>query len=58
MARRTVRTTRSLPTNFVGTVYDHNTKVYVAARKDGSLTFGRFNERGTNIAIDQPSVED
>lgn len=52
MANKNSRVT--LPTNFVGTVYDHNTKVYVAARKDGSLTFGRFNEKGTNVAVTKP----
>lgn len=50
MARNTV----SLPTNFVGTVYDHNTGVYVATRKDGSLTFGRFNQKGTNVRAEKP----
>ena len=43
-----------LPTNFVGTVYDHNTGVYVATRKDGSITFGRFNEPGTNVKASTP----
>lgn len=43
-----------LPTNFVGTVYDHNTRVYVATRKDGSITFGRFNEPGTNVKATAP----
>lgn len=53
MARKPANTV-VLPTNFVGTVYDHNTGVYVATRKDGSLTFGRFNKRGTNVAAQRP----
>lgn len=52
MARKTASV--SVPTNFVGTVYDHKTKVYVATRKDGSLTFGRFNEKGTNVKAEKP----
>ena len=53
MARST-RPTVVLPTNFVGTVYDHNTKVYIATRKDGSLTFGPFNQKGTNVKVVKP----
>lgn len=50
MARRKSNTTVVLPTTFVGTVYDHNTGVYVASRKDGSITFGKFGQRGTNVS--------
>lgn len=49
MARRKNSSTIVLPTTFVGTVYDHNTGVYVASRKDGSITFGKFGQRGTNV---------
>lgn len=49
MARR--KNTIVVPATFVGTVYDHATGVYVATRKDGTVTFGKFNERGTNLSI-------
>lgn len=45
MARKTV----SLAPTFVGTVYDTETGVYFATRKDGSVTVGRINERGMNV---------
>jgi hypothetical protein len=50
MSRKIAKTTIVLPVTFVGTVYDHNTGVYVASRKDGSITFGRFGQKGTNVA--------
>lgn len=33
-------------------VYDKRTGVYVSTRKDGSVTVGRFNERGSNFRLD------
>jgi len=50
MARKR-STTVNIPTTFVGTFYDASAGVYVATRKDGSLTVGRTNRRGTNIRV-------
>jgi len=41
--------TVAVPTTFVGTFYDVTAGVYVATRKDGSLTVGRIGSRGLNI---------
>lgn len=43
MARKTSKNT----TQTVA-VYDKRTGIYVASRKDGSVTFGHFNQKGTN----------
>jgi len=48
MARRRTRTV-SIPTTFVGTFYDVQAGVYVATRRDGSLTVGAINKRGVNV---------
>jgi hypothetical protein len=42
-------TTFTFPTTFVGTFYDKNAGVYIATRKDGSLTVGQMNRRGVNV---------
>lgn len=56
MARKAVKkTTIVLPVNFTGTVYDHNTRTYVSVRTDGTITQGRFNEKGTNVGIQAAS---
>lgn len=39
------------PRKTVSTVYDHATKTYVAQRVDGSVTVGRFNEKGSNFRL-------
>lgn len=49
MARKTVTVT--VPTTFVGTFYDKETGVYVATRKDGSITTGRIGQRGLNVRL-------
>lgn len=43
MPRKTTTLTR------VGTVYDTEKGVYVATRKDGSITVGRINRKGSNF---------
>lgn len=50
MARRK-NTKVIVPTTFVGTFYDKTAGVYVATRKDGSITVGRTNQRGVNVAM-------
>lgn len=40
----------NIPTTFVGTFYDVTTGVYVATRKDGTVTVGRIGRRGLNVA--------
>lgn len=51
MARRKNLPTVTIPTTFVGTFYDTNAGVYVATRKDGSVTVGRLRERGVNVRL-------
>lgn len=48
MARRRTHTI-DLSTTFVGTFYDVNAGVYVATRKDGTLTVGKMNTKGVSI---------
>jgi hypothetical protein len=50
MARKR-STTVTFPTTFVGTFYDVNAGVYVATRKDGSITVGRTGKRGVNLSV-------
>lgn len=50
MARRK-NSTVVVPTTFVGTFYDKNAGVYVATRKDGTITVGRTGQRGLNVAV-------
>lgn len=40
-----------VPTTFVGTFYDKAAGVYVATRKDGSITVGATNKRGVNLTV-------
>lgn len=51
MARRKSNTTVVVPTTFVGTFYDKEAGVYVATRKDGTITVGQTNKRGLNLAV-------
>lgn len=39
-----------VPTTFVGTFYDKNAGVYVATRKDGTVTVGAIGKRGLNVS--------
>jgi len=39
------------PTTFVGTFYDVDKGVYIAVRKDSSITVGRIGERGVNVGF-------
>lgn len=50
MARRRSNTV-IVPTTFVGTFYDTNAGVYVATRKDGTITVGQVGKRGLNVAV-------
>lgn len=50
MARRK-NTTVVVPPTFVGTFYDANAGVYVATRKDGSITVGQTGKRGLNVQV-------
>lgn len=50
MARKR-STTVVVPTTFVGTFYDTNAGVYVATRKDGSITVGQTGKRGLNVQV-------
>lgn len=50
MARKR-NTTIVVPTTFVGTFYDRNAGVYVATRKDGTITVGQTGKRGLNLAV-------
>lgn len=49
MARR--KSTVAVPTTFVGTFYDTTAGVYVATRKDGSITTGQIGKRGLNVRL-------
>lgn len=51
MARRKSNPAAVIPTTFVGTFYDTNAGVYISTRKDGSITVGRMNVRGVNVAL-------
>jgi len=51
MARRKNTNTVVVPTTFVGTFYDKNAGVYVATRKDGTVTVGATGKRGVNLAV-------
>ena len=48
MARK--RRTVTVPTTFVGTFYDTTAGVYVATRKDGTMTVGQIGRRGLNVS--------
>lgn len=50
MARRK-NTTVTVPTTFVGTFYDKDAGVYVATRKDGTITVGQTGKRGLNLSV-------
>lgn len=50
MARRK-NTVVAAPVTFVGTFYDVAAGVYIATRKDGSITVGQMNKRGTNVSL-------
>jgi hypothetical protein len=47
MARNTSKSNGTV----VATVYDKRQGIYVATRKDGSVTFGHFNQKGTNVRL-------
>lgn len=40
-----------IPTTFVGTFYDVNAGVYIAVRKDSSVTVGQIGRRGVNVGF-------
>lgn len=48
MARKRL-TVPTVPTGFVGTFYDTAAGVYLATRKDGSVTVGQIGRRGVNV---------
>lgn len=41
--------TVAVPPTFVGTVYSSAHGVYIAQRKDGSVTVGQIGQRGLNV---------
>lgn len=51
MARKSRTTPPVADTTFVGTFYDVEAGVYIAVRKDESITVGRIGKRGVNVAF-------
>jgi hypothetical protein len=49
MARKSRPT--QIPTTFVGTFYDVESGVYIAVRKDSSVTVGQIGRRGVNVGF-------